>query len=84
MTWKVKWKNRLEHLFAKTVYKSSDDETPILMDSYKNNDYYYILNNNNHYIYSVDEVYELFTTTLKDPITRSPIYKYSLVKVVIK
>jgi hypothetical protein len=65
------------------VYRSKDDETPILMEKYVDNDYYYTLNNNNHYIYSLDEVYELTITTKKDPITRLPIFNHTIVKVKI-
>ena len=72
---------KLKFFFSKTVYKSEDDETPILMEKYVNNDYYYILNNNSHYVYSLDEVYQLATTTKKDPITRSPIFNHTIVKV---
>lgn len=84
MTWKSRWKLRMNYWLARTVYKSQSDETPILMDSYIDNDYYYILNNNSHYIYSIDEVYELITTTMKDPISREKIYCQELVKVKIK
>lgn len=82
--WKTKWKLRMDYFFARTIYKTSHDETPILMDSYIDNDYYYILNNNNHYIYSIDEVYELITTTMKDPFTREKIYCQEVIKVRIK
>lgn len=77
----MNWRYKLKFFFSKTVYKSKDDETPILMEKYVNNDYYYILNNNNHYIYSLDEVYELTVTTKKDPITRSPIFNHTIVRV---
>jgi hypothetical protein len=77
----MKWRYKLKFWFAKTVYKLKDDETPILMEKYVNNDYYYILNNNDHYVYSLDEVYELTITTKKDPITRSLIFNHSIVKV---
>ena len=84
MSWKTKWKVKMQYFFAKTIYKSADDETPILMDPYQNNNYYYILNDNNHYVYSIDEVYEITLTNKKDPITREPIFNHEMVRVKIK
>ena len=79
--WKIHIK--LKQIFAKVIYKDPEDETPILMDKYLDNTYYYILNNSENYIYSLDEIYELVKTSMKDPFTRNKIYKYSIVKIKI-
>jgi hypothetical protein len=77
----MKWRYKLRFWFAKNLYKSKDDETPILMEKYVHNEYYYILNNNKHYIYSLDEIYEITIGTKKDPITRGPIFNHTIVRV---
>jgi len=84
MTWRTKWDLKLKYWFAKTVYKEKDDETPILMDKYEDNGYYYTINNNDHYIYSLDEIYQIAQTNMIDPITRKKIFNHEIVRVRIK
>ena len=83
--WRTDFEIRLKKLFAKILYKTKDDHTPVTFDEYYNNEYYYIVNNNYNNIYSLEEFYRFITTKDKlDPFTRLPICSYDFVKVKIK
>lgn len=82
--WRTDFEIRLKKLFAKILYKTSDDHTPITFDEYNDNEYYYIVNNNYNNIYSLEEMHGFITTKDKlDPCTRLAISSYEFVKVKI-
>ena len=50
----------------------------------KNQGAYYKINNNDHYIYSLDEIYQIAQTNMIDPITRTKIFNHEIIRVRIK
>jgi len=76
-------KRFFKHLCARRIC-TSDTLTPILYEHYKKGSTYYIVNNNSFQIYSVEELYKLYTTTKKDPFTSQPIYTHEIVRVSLK
>ena len=78
---------KLKRFFTKLRARTiiiTEKYTPILYEPYNKKSSYYIVNNNSFHIYSVEELYKLYTTTKKDPFTREPIYTHEIVKVSLK
>ena len=73
---------RIKHFFKKLMARTlitKETTTPLLYCPYNNKSTYYIINNNKFHMYNNVELYKLYTTTRKDPITHEPIHTQELV-----